>query len=1228
MSARALPLTGRSALLAARLGYGADNMRVRLKREQLLDLIARSNLSQNHWAMKLGLSRGHWSDIVNGKHPYPSPKTRERMLEVLRVDFDDLFETESGGWSDQKFHAAISDRYLIDRELGHGGMGTVYLARDVKLGRQVAIKVVSPEAVSGIGIRQFLKEIRNTARLEHHHILPLHDGGEAAGYPYYVMPYIRDGSLRDLLDRKQRLSVDETLRITRGVAAALEYAHEHRIVHCDVKPANVLLSGDHALVADFGIARAIHTEAFEWGKPPAMDSSAGTPAYVSPEQASGERHLGARSDIYSLACMVFEMLSGRPPFVGTTTLAIVSQRFTSEVPDLGTFVSGIPSRVTRAVRRGMSLELERRHASPTEFVEALERGVAHVSPVRERLSLVGPRLSALTRRFLGDTAKAPRTRAQYPLLTRGRQMLGSIKQDCIYALRNLSRTPLFTTVVVLTLAFGIAATALVFSLMNPYFIRPLPFGEPDRLVQLGQVDDALGWGRMRFSLPQLADYRERTGAFSDLGAYYYGSRNLTGVEGPERILVGYVTGNMFSLLQVTPLLGRALLPEESEPTAGEVTVLDHGLWQRRYGADPQIVGRSVTVDGVSRTVVGVMPRDFVFPFGGIDLWLPIRMNPEEDPRGHMGSIIVGRLTDGWSPELAREELNAIQRNLAEVYPEEDGRYSGISVLPIRQALNFVWDIFRIMFTLLMVSVAFALIIVCANVASLILARGTARKGEVAVRTALGAGRGRLIRQLLTESVMLAAAGGILGLVVTQWGSKTVGPLIPEDWYRVGEASVDGTVLLFAMGVTLLTALMFGLAPALSVTRTDLSAALKEGRGAGSGMQSMRTRRVLVVFQVAVAAVLISGMGLAARSLLAMQHLDLGFEPDSVLTVTVTPPQLSYPDATDVHAFYERAMAELEASPGVKTVSTVDRLPLNNENSLTGYSDPAQVPAEREDWSVGLVNIVSPRYFEVMHVPILAGRDFTPADNADAPQVVIVSEQLARERWLGDDPIGRTIVLADDDQRTAATIIGVVGDVRFEGISADQRPQLYVPVAQQAVRRRFLVIAAHGAPGAAVSSVRSVLRSVDGDLPVTIRTMNSVVSEQTLPWSISSVLLALLGGASLLLAVLGLYGVVAYSVAQRHREIGVRMALGASATTIRRLFLNEGLKLSGIGLGLGLALALMASRAMASVLFGIGPFDPITFCGVVAVFVSVAALASVIPAMRASRVDAASVLRYE
>ncbi|NIM49556.1 MAG: protein kinase [Gemmatimonadales bacterium] len=1208
-------------------------MRVRLKRERLLDLIARSNLSQNHWAMKLGLSRGHWSDLVNGRHPYPSAKTRERVLEAFNVPFEELFAVESGpsGWSDHNFQAAISDRYLIDRELGQGGMGTVYVARDVKLGRLVAIKVVSPEAVSGIGVQQFLKEIRYTARLEHHHILPLYDAGEVAGHPYYVMPYVRGGSLRNLLERRQRLSVDQAVRIARGIGAALTYAHHNHVLHCDVKPANVLLSGDHAFVADFGIARAIHSEAFEWGKRSEIDTSAGTPAYVSPEQASGERHLDARSDVYSLACMVFEMLSGQPPFTGDTTMAIVSRRFASDPPDLRELVPRVPLRVARALRRGMALHSERRHQSAAALVESLERGSAHqASRLRERVELLGYRLALSVRRVLRrlPTGAEPVVRP-HRVRNKVRNMLGSIRQDITYALRAFSRAPVFAAVVILTLGFGIAANSVVFSLMNPYFFRPLPFGDADRLVQLGQVDLIRGWDGVRFSQPQLRDYKERSRAFEDLAAYYYGSKNLTGVEGPERILTSSVTANMFSVLQAEPALGRTFLPDEGDAGAANVLILDSGLWQRRYGGDPEIIGKTITIDGASHTVVGVMPRRFVFPFGGIDAWVPIREDPIRDTRDRMGRLIVGRMNPGWTIETARQELNDIQRQLAQLHPDEDGLYAGISVKPLREALNFAWDVLRIMFTLLLVAVGFALVLACVNVASLFLARSTARTSEVAVRTALGAGRGRLVRQFLTEGLVLAVAGGALGVAIAHGGARVGGPLIPEDLYRVGEASVDGNVLLFTMVVTLATVVFFGLVPALAVTRTDLSTALKEGGRGGLGLRSMRARRALVVLEVALAVVLVSGMGLAAKSLLAAQRVDLGFQPDPVMVFVATPPRSDYPEMESVQAYFDRATVEVNAVPGVRAVATAGTLPQNHENFLDQFAPADRSYTSREDWPVALFNRVSPDYFDVMSIPLVAGRDFEATDGPQAPPVVIVSERLANSYWPGESALGRSLLFGDPhDSIASATVVGVVGDVKHEGIATDEHQQIYRPLAQGSSRRRFLVAAAHGAATSVARPVRQALLDVDQDLPVTTLTMNSIVEQNALPWRISSMLLAVLGGASLLLASMGIYGVIAYSVAQRHQEIGVRMALGATGAHVRFAFVKEGLKLGSIGIGIGLVLAAVANHGLASVLLGVGRLDTVTLGSVLALFVGVAVLASLVPAIRASGVDPVDALRYE
>jgi predicted permease len=797
------------------------------------------------------------------------------------------------------------------------------------------------------------------------------------------------------------------------------------------------------------------------------------------------------------------------------------------------------------------------------------------------------------------------------------------RQDLVLGFRSLRAAPGYSLIVVLTVGLGIASTTTIVSFMTPYLIRELPFENPARLVQIGQVDPVGGWDSARLSLLMFRDWEERSRSFEELGTYYYTTKNGTGAEGPERIVAGVLSQNLFHVLGVSAELGRTFEPQDEG-----IVVLGHGLWQGRYGGDPAVLGRSILLDGAPYVVIGVMPRDFNFPFGGVRMWVPLPPQAGDEPRDRDLHIPVGRLKPGVSAESAREELESIQRELAAAYPDVDGRYSGVSVKPMREALNFAYDVMEASFAVVLAAVSFVLLIACVNVASLTLARTSANAREVAVRAALGARRSRLVRQLLTESLLLAVAGGALGTLLAFWGARAIGPAIPEDIFRVGEVGVDGNALLFSLVLTLLTPLVFGLAPAVHASRLDLAGALKAGGRSGATLSSIRWRRRLVVAEVAMAIVLFGGTGLMVRSFLALQEVDLGFRPQSVLTVEVTLPEAEYPDIELEQSYFERAVSELEGLPDVRSAAAVAPLPMNHAIWTIPFAPEGRAPAAGEDWPQAQEFRVSPGYLTAMGISLQEGRAIAPADGPDAPVVVQVSRSLAERNWPGRSPVGESILIGDPTARETATVIGVVADVKHEGFEDENPIQVYRPLAQSGSRSRFLVIAAEKAPEAVAGPVREVLKHLDPDLPVTLRPMREIVAESMLQWSVSSLLLGIFGLVALALASLGIYGVISYSVASRRREMGLRMALGATGGEVSRLVLVEGLKLAGLGLVLGLALAAVAAKLMASLLYGIGPFDLVTFAAVTGVFLGTAILATLLPAGRAARTDPIVVLRYE
>ncbi len=807
--------------------------------------------------------------------------------------------------------------------------------------------------------------------------------------------------------------------------------------------------------------------------------------------------------------------------------------------------------------------------------------------------------------------------------------LSGFSLDLRHAWRTLLRQPTYTAVVVLTLALGIAGNAVMYSVVNPYLFRDLPYAEPRELVQLGQVDPASGYDRIRFSLGMYEDYRERTRAFDDLAAYHYGTRNLADDDRPVRMPTGVLTGNMFDVLGVEAELGRTFSPAEDGPAGADVVVLDHGLWRERYGADPGILGTTIRLDGVPHTVVGVMPERFVFPWNEVKLWVPMRVDAAAEPRDRVRHLVVGRLADGWDAERARAELESIQGELAAAHPRADGEFEGISVEPLRSALNFAWDALAVGLPMLLAAVGFVLLIVCVNVASLTLARASAREREISVRAAIGAGRGRLVRHLLTESGLLSLAGGLLGLGLAWWAISAISPLVPEDLYRVGDVTLDGDVLAYTAAVTLLTPFLFGLTPAVSASRTDLAVALRGGgRGRGAGRRTLFGRRALVVAEVALAIVLVAGAGLMLRSFGEVQSTELGFEPGRVLTVEVTLPEREYGTPADADAYFERATATLAALPAVEEAGAISALPMNHEMAVRQFAVPGAEPPTAREWPLAAYTRVSAGYFDAMGVEVRAGRAFREGDGTSGRDVIVISESLARRHFTEGSPVGRTLAVGDPGEPSAATVIGVVADVQQADLVYENRPQLYRPLEGTGALRRFLVMTTRREPSAAAGPVREALAGIDPDLPVAIRPMSEIVRENTFVWSLGSTVLGAFGAFAMLLAALGIYGVIAYSVERRRREIGIRMALGAGLSRVRKLIVGEGVRLAGIGVAVGLTLAGVAGHLMSAILFGVSPLDPVALGGAAALFLVVALASSWLPALRASGAEPARALREE
>jgi predicted permease len=805
-------------------------------------------------------------------------------------------------------------------------------------------------------------------------------------------------------------------------------------------------------------------------------------------------------------------------------------------------------------------------------------------------------------------------------------------QDLHYGIRVLLRNPGFTLVAILALALGIGSNTAIFSVVNAVLIRPLPYEDPDRLVMVWETNSENHSERATVSPPNFFDWRSQNRVFENITGIRSVGLNLTGNGTQPEILFGAgVSSDFFSMLGIKPAVGRTFLAEEDRPNGNRVAILGNGLWQRRFGADPGIVGKELTLDGKSFTVVGVTPASFKPPesiFGslGSEIWIPLSFVDDDlTERNNHFLFVLGRLQKGINIDQAKTAMNVIAEQLGQQYPDTN-RGSGVNLVPLKKEI--VGDV-RAKLFMLLGAVGFVLLIACANVANMLLARAAGRQKEIGIRLALGAGRGRIIRQLLTESVLLAVVSGLISLLLALWCTDVLVALSPDYIPRRSEIGIDANVLGFAMAVSILTGIIFGLAPALNASRPDISRSLKEGGLARVGLRGEKLRNLLVVSEVALSLVLLIGAGLMINSLLRLQRVNPGFNPDKVLAMRVSlSPKYSEP-AQQIE-FFKQLVERIEALPGAKTVGAINDLPFSGNQSITVITVEGSQPVEqgkepRIEWRQ-----ISPNYFRTMEIPLIVGRDFTLQDNRSAAPVAIINQTMARKHWPDQNPVGRRFKFGGSNStRPWVTIVGVAGDIKHLGLNESEGPALYISYLFSPRSGMYITVKSALEQADLLSAMQKEVWAIDRDQPVgRTATMNELLSRSVSEPRFYSLLLGIFAFVALAIAAVGIYGVMSYSVTQRTHEIGIRMALGAQPGDVLKLVLGKSLLLVLIGIGIGLTASAALTQALSSLLFGVTPTDPATFTGISLLLSSIALLASYIPARRATKVDPMVALRYE
>lgn len=816
----------------------------------------------------------------------------------------------------------------------------------------------------------------------------------------------------------------------------------------------------------------------------------------------------------------------------------------------------------------------------------------------------------------------------------------ALMQDLRYGVRMLAKKPGFTFVAVITLALGIGASTAIFSVVNALLLRSLPYNNADRLVMIWDRDEKLRFGleNLPVSAYHFLSWREMSQSFDEMSLLSSESLTLTGAGEPERISCTRVSGNFFRLMDIDPIAGRIINNDDDNPGAGKVVVVSYGLWQQRFGLDPELIGKSLRLDGNSYTVIGITPRGFQFPrqkempahafvASQTYLWVPIALTDEQiERRGDHSFSVIARMKSGITGAQAQAEMNSVAARLQEQDNETNDGF-GVNVLSLNEQV--VGDV-RPALIVLLAAVGFLLLIACANVANLLLARSATRQREVAVRIALGASRWRIIRQLLVEAILLSLMGGVAGVLFNLWGTELLLNLAYNALPRAGEIATDIRVLLFTIALSMATGILCGIVPAVQVSGAAIGEIIKDSARGMTGFGTRRTLGALVTLEFALSLVLLAGAGLMIKSFAYLLELNPGFDPHQVTTASIWLSGAKYSGEQRQAAFFKEAVERIASLPGVESVGATSGLPLSGAENAGSFTIEGKPLPRGTDSPVVDRRVVTPNYFPTMGIPVVRGRDFNEADNATAPGVLIVSESWAQRYLPDEEALGKRVKLGRaDSNRPWLTIVGVVGDVKHTSIDSEIRPHVYWPQAQRPTGLMTVAIKSSTDPATIISAVRNEVRAMDQDQPISdVKMMEQYVSDSLSRRRLNMTLLGIFAALALLLASIGIYGVMSYTVTQRTREIGIRIALGANRADVLRLVVGQGMIPAVIGIVLGLGASIALTRAISSLLYGVSATDPLIFTGVAVLLTLVALLASYIPARRAARVDPMVALRYE